>query len=59
MVMYRKTMQKSLIVHMIKDKNKRVSDRDNYRLICLSNVFTKIVEKITVQSDAKSSINYM
>ena len=41
-----KTMLTSVIVPTIKDKNKRVSDMDNYRPLCLFNVFTEIVGKI-------------
>ena len=26
--------------------NKRITDKDNYRHICLSNVFTKVIEKV-------------
>ena len=43
MVTYRKL--KYVIVPIIKDTNKRVSDRDNNRPICMSNVFIQIVEK--------------
>ena len=38
-----KSMLKSVIVPII---NKRISDKDNYRPICISNVFTKLVEKV-------------
>ena len=41
-----KSMLKSVIVPIIKNKNKRISDKDNYRHICISNVFTKVVEKL-------------
>ena len=41
-----KSMLKSVIVPIIKNKNKRTSDKDNYRPICISNVFTKVVEKV-------------
>ncbi len=40
-----KSMLKSVIVPIIKNKNKRTSDKNNYRPICISNVFTKVVEK--------------
>ena len=53
------TMLKSVFAPTIKDKNKRVSDMDKYRQICLFTVFTEIGEKNTVYSDAKSSTNYM
>ena len=36
----------SVIVPIIKDKNKRVSDKNNYRPIGLSNICTKILEKL-------------
>ena len=41
-----KYMLKSLIIPIIKNKNKRISDKDNYILICLANVFAKVVEKV-------------
>ena len=41
-----KSMLKSVIIPIIKNKNKRISDKDNYRPICLANVFTKVVEKV-------------
>ena len=41
-----KSMLKSVIVPIIKHKNKRISDKDNYRHICISNVFTKVAEKV-------------
>ena len=41
-----KSMLKSFIIPIIKNKNKRISDKDNYRPICLANVFTKVVEKV-------------
>ena len=34
---------RSVLVPIIKNKNKRITDKDNYRHICLSNVFTKIL----------------
>ena len=40
------SLLKSVIVPIIKNKNKRISDKDNYRPICISNVFTKVVEKV-------------
>ena len=36
----------SVIVPVIKDKNKRISDKNNYRPICLSNVITKVLERV-------------
>ena len=36
------SMNESAIVPIIKDKNKRVNDKRNYRPICLSNVCSKI-----------------
>ena len=38
------SMLKSVIFPII--KNKRISDIDNYRYMCLANVFTKLVEKV-------------
>ena len=38
---------RSVLVPIIKNKNKRITDiKDNYRPICLSNVFTKVIEKV-------------
>ena len=34
------------IYSIIKNKNKRISDKDNYRPICISNVFTNVVAKV-------------
>ena len=34
---------KSVMVPIVKNKNKRVSDKENYRPICLANVFTKVL----------------
>ena len=42
-----KSMLNSVIVPIIKNKNKRTSDKDNYRHnIRISDVFTKVVEKV-------------
>ena len=35
-----------VIVPDIKDKNKRISDKNNYRPIYLSNVITKVLERV-------------
>ena len=40
---------KSVILPIIKDKNKRINDKDNYRPICLPNVFTKVIEQILLK----------
>ena len=37
---------RSVLVPIVKNKNKRIADKDNYRPICLSNVFTKVIEKV-------------
>ena len=37
---------KSVVIPIIKNKNKLISDKDNYRPICIANEFTKVVEKI-------------
>ena len=37
------SMNESVIVPIIKDKNKRVNDKRNYRPICLSNICSKII----------------
>lgn len=39
-------MIKSVIVPIIKNKNIRIKEKDNYRPICLSSVFSKVAEKI-------------
>ena len=41
-------MNESVIVPIIKDKNKRVNDKNNYRPICLSNISlcSKIIEVV-------------
>ena len=39
-----RSMMESVIVPVIKNKNKRINDKDNYRPICLSNICSKIVE---------------
>ena len=40
------SMNESVIVPIIKHKNKRVNDKRNYRPICLSNIFSKIIEVV-------------
>ena len=39
-------MLKSVTIPIIKNKNKRISEKNNYRPICLGYVFTKVVEKV-------------
>ena len=39
-------MNESVIVPIIKDKNKRVNDKNNYRPISLSNICSKIIEVV-------------
>ena len=41
------SMNESVIVPIIKNKNKRVNDKNNYRPICLSNICSKIIEVVT------------
>ena len=41
-----KYMLKSVIIPIIKNKNKCIRDKDDYRHICLANVFTKVVLKV-------------
>ena len=41
-----RSAKRSVLVPIINNKNKRITDRDNYRPICLSNVFTKVIEKV-------------
>ena len=37
---------RSVLVPIIKNTNKSITDKDNYGPICLSNVFTKLIEKV-------------
>ena len=48
---------RSVLVPIIKNKNKRITDKDNYRPICLSNVFTKVIEKGATLSYARLAVN--
>ena len=41
-----RSAMRSVLVPIIKNKNKRITDKDNHRPICLSNVFTKVIEKV-------------
>ena len=41
-----KVITESVIVPVIKDKNRRVNDKGNYRPICLSNIGSKIIEAV-------------
>ena len=41
-----KVITESVIIPVIKDKNRRVNDKSNYRPICLSNICSKIVEAV-------------
>jgi len=43
-----KDLMLSVIVPILKDKNKRITDKNNYRPICLSNCLAKILECIIV-----------
>ena len=36
----------SVILPVIKDKNKRISDKCNYRPICLSSILSKMIENV-------------
>ena len=40
------SMTKSVLVPVIKDKNKRGNDNCNYRPICISNICSKLVEVV-------------
>ena len=48
----------SVMVPIIKNKNKSSTDKNNYRPICISNVFTKIVKKVLYRRMEKY-INYI
>ena len=41
-----KVFTESVIVPVIKDKNRRVNDKSNYRPLCLFNIGSKIVEAV-------------
>ena len=46
------SMNEYVTVPIIKDKNKRVNDKNNYRPICLSNVCSKIIEVVIFNSSS-------
>ena len=37
---------KSVMIPIVKNKNKHITDKENYRPICLANVFTKVIENV-------------
>ena len=39
-------MLKSVMIPIVKYKNKHITDKENYRPICLANVFTKVIENV-------------
>ena len=39
-------MLKSVMIPIVKNKNKHITDKENYRPICLVNVFTKVIENV-------------
>ena len=39
-------MLKSVMIPIVKNKNKYITDKENYRPICLANVFTKVIENV-------------
>ena len=39
-------MLKSVMIAIVKNKNKHITDKENYRPICLANVFTKVIENV-------------
>jgi len=41
-------LMSSIIIPLIKNKNKSICEKSNYRPICLSNVLTKIFEKLII-----------
>ena len=45
-------MNEYVTVPIIKDKNKRVNDKNDYRPICLSNVCSKIIEVVIFNSSS-------
>ena len=40
------SMNESVIVPIIKKRNKRVNDKNNYRPICFTNICSKIIEVV-------------
>ena len=41
-----KSITESVIVLVIKDKNRRVNEKGNYRSICISNICSKIIDAV-------------
>ena len=41
-----RAMLKSVMILIVKNKNKHITDKENYRPICLANVFTKGIENV-------------
>ena len=39
-------MLKSVMIPIVKNKNNHITDKENYRPICLANVFTKVIENV-------------
>ena len=39
-------MLKSVVIPIVKNKNKHITDKENYRPICFANVFTKVIENV-------------
>ena len=52
-------MNESVIVPIIKDKNKRVNDKRNFRPICLSNICSKIIEVVLFKSVLNLQMTYI
>ena len=46
MAWYRVQCSKSVMIPIVKTKNKHITDKENYRPICLANVFTKVIENV-------------
>ena len=42
----RSAMLKSVMIPIVKNKNKHITDKENYRPIRLANVFTKVIENV-------------
>ena len=47
---------KSVMIPIVKNKNKHITEKENYRHICLANVFTKVIENVLL---SRLAFDYM
>ena len=52
-------MLTSVMIPIVKNKNKHITDKENYRPICLANVFTKVIEHVFTKLSPKLAFDYM